>query len=176
MNLSASGSARNRSSGAKRSTRITSVSGTRSTTSGTGSCQSVYVGIYADVDAGPREYGSYHMDDQVGFFRGDWCANIGTSEIPIEIHVAYVYDSDGDGGKTTSYFGIALLGHSTDPNSDGRPAAPIHRRCSTRSGHSRGSPRSSTEATRRTTTKGTRSWPLVRQTRTRRRRQTTGSC
>jgi hypothetical protein len=77
---------------------------------------SVYVGIYADVDAGPREYGSYHMDDQVGFYQGDWCASIGSSEIPVTIHVAYVYDSDGDGGKTPSYFGIALLGHSTDPN------------------------------------------------------------
>ncbi len=76
----------------------------------------LYVGIYADVDAGPREYGSYHMDDQVGFFRGDWCANIGSSEIPIMIHVAYVYDNDGDDGRTPSYFGIALLGHSTDPN------------------------------------------------------------
>ena len=86
---------------------------------------SVYVGIYADLDAGPREYGSYHMDDQVGFFTGDWCANIGSSEIPIEIHVAYVYDSDGDRGLTPSYFGIALLGHSTDPNSrNGLPYYP----------------------------------------------------
>ncbi len=86
---------------------------------------SVYVGIYADLDAGPREYGSYHMDDQVGFFQGDWCVSIGSSEIPIEIHVAYVYDGDGDGGLTTSYFGIVLLGHSTDPNgSNGLPYYP----------------------------------------------------
>ena len=80
---------------------------------------SVYVGIYADLDAGPREYGSYHMDDQVGFFVGDRCASIGSSEIPIEVHVAYVYDGDGDDGQTPSYFGIVLLGHSTDPNARG---------------------------------------------------------
>lgn len=86
---------------------------------------SVYVGIYADVDAGPREYGSYHMDDQVGFFNDEWCASIGSSEIPISIHVAYVYDGDGDDGRTPSYFGIALLGHSTDPNGrDGHPRYP----------------------------------------------------
>ncbi len=86
---------------------------------------SVYVGLYADVDAGPREYGSYHMDDQVGFFEGDWCASVGSSEIPISIHVAYVYDGDGDDGRTTSYFGIALLGHSTDPNGyNGHPRYP----------------------------------------------------
>lgn len=78
--------------------------------------ENIYVGLYADLDAGPREYGSYHMDDHVGFFRGDWCASIGSYEIPLEIHVAYVYDEDGDGGLTTSYFGIVLLGHSTDPN------------------------------------------------------------
>jgi hypothetical protein len=86
---------------------------------------SVYVGLYADLDAGPREYGSYHMDDQVGFYRGDWCASIGSSEIPIGIHVAYVYDSDGDNGRTPSYFGIALLGHITDPNmANGLPHYP----------------------------------------------------
>jgi hypothetical protein len=38
---------------------------------------------------------------------------------------AYVYDADGDGGRTTSYFGIAFLGHSTDPNGkDGLPWFP----------------------------------------------------
>jgi hypothetical protein len=85
----------------------------------------LYVGIYADLDAGPREYGSYHMDDQVGFYRGDWCAVVGNSELPVEIHVAYVYDGDGDDGRTPSYFGFVLLGHSTDPNMrDGLPYYP----------------------------------------------------
>ena len=86
---------------------------------------SIYVGIYADLDAGPREYGSYHLDDQVGFFLGDRCVSIGSSEIPVEVHVAYVYDGDGDGGETPSYFGIVLLGHSTHPNgTNGLPFYP----------------------------------------------------
>lgn len=71
----------------------------------------VYIGIYADVDAGPREYGSYHMDDQVGYWEGVWCAPKGDGEYPVMVRVGYVYDSDGDNGKTPGYFGIALLGY-----------------------------------------------------------------
>ena len=86
---------------------------------------SVYVGIYADVDAGPRIYGSYHMDDLVGYWTGQWCARQGEAEIPIDIRVAYVYDPDGDDGKTTSYFGISLMGNSSDPNGfNGLPSFP----------------------------------------------------
>jgi hypothetical protein len=82
----------------------------------------IYVGIYGDFDAGPREYGSYHMDDQAGFYSGTWCARRGEAEVPISINVAYIYDGDGDGGVTPSYFGITLLGHITDPNmKDGLP-------------------------------------------------------
>jgi hypothetical protein len=72
---------------------------------------SVYIGLYADVDAGPREYGSYHMDDQVGYWEGVWCAPEGNGEHPVILRVGYVYDSDGDNGKTPGYFGIALLGY-----------------------------------------------------------------
>ncbi|HUV35376.1 MAG TPA: hypothetical protein VMX58_00370 [Patescibacteria group bacterium] len=70
-----------------------------------------YIGIYADLDAGPREYGSYHMDDQVGYWEGVWCAPKGDGEYPVMVRVGYVYDSDGDNGRTPGYFGIALLGY-----------------------------------------------------------------
>ncbi|MDD3642253.1 MAG: hypothetical protein PHQ19_02155, partial [Candidatus Krumholzibacteria bacterium] len=80
---------------------------------------SLYVGIYADVDAGSRLHGSYHMDDLVGYWTGQRCARKGEAEIPIDVRVAYVYDADGDNGATTSYFGITLLGYSTDPNGSG---------------------------------------------------------
>lgn len=73
----------------------------------------VYIGIYADVDAGPRIYGSYHMDDLVGYWEGIRCAKKGDVEVPVWVRVAYVYDEDGDGGKTEGYFGIVLLGHTT---------------------------------------------------------------
>lgn len=92
---------------------------------GTNFLTNLYVGIYADLDAGPREYGSYHMDDQVGFYSGWWCAKKDQAEIPMQIRVAYVYDDDGDEGRTPAYFGIALMGHSTDPNGfDGLPWFP----------------------------------------------------
>ncbi len=74
----------------------------------------VYVGIYADVDAGPVTYGSYHMDDQVGYWSGTHCARKGNGEYPVQFSIVYVYDGDGDGGMTPGYFGIALFGHNDD--------------------------------------------------------------
>jgi hypothetical protein len=74
--------------------------------------EQVYFGIFADLDAGPRTYGSYHMDDQVGFWSGIHCAPKDDAEIPVHLHVAYVHDNDFDGGLTPAYFGIAILGHS----------------------------------------------------------------
>ncbi len=71
----------------------------------------VYIGIYADVDAGPRDHGSYHMDDEVGYWEGVWCAQKSDIEWPVNLYVGYVYDSDGDDGKTPGYFGIALMGY-----------------------------------------------------------------
>ena len=72
---------------------------------------SLYIGIYADVDAGPRTRGSYHMDDMVGSFAGVVCAPLADYEIPVKVRVAYVYDNDGDGGITNGYFGIALINY-----------------------------------------------------------------
>lgn len=70
----------------------------------------VYIGIYADLDAGPREFGSYFNDDLVGFWEGIRCAAKAGAEVPQRIRVVYVYDADGDGGRTTGYFGILFLG------------------------------------------------------------------
>lgn len=72
----------------------------------------IYVGIYADLDAGSRNHGTYYMDDKVGFWDGTWCAAKGNAEYPVDMSLAYVYDDDGDGGITTGYFGIVVLGHS----------------------------------------------------------------
>ncbi|HSG29842.1 MAG TPA: hypothetical protein VLA34_15275, partial [Candidatus Krumholzibacterium sp.] len=84
-----------------------------------------YIGIYADLDAGPRDRGNYHRDDKVGLWRGEWCAPRGNGEYPVDISIAYVYDDDGDGGRTTGYFGIAVLGHS--PQFTGAPPALMQR-------------------------------------------------
>ncbi|MCX5753154.1 MAG: hypothetical protein NTW97_05845 [Candidatus Krumholzibacteria bacterium] len=73
--------------------------------------QNVYFGIYADLDAGPRNYPTYFKDDLIGSWSGTWCAPIGGGvEMPERISTLYVYDNDGDGGKTQGYFGVVLLG------------------------------------------------------------------
>jgi len=74
--------------------------------------ESVILGIYADLDAGPRQYGSYYMDDMVGHYYGFACARKGNTEYPQLVNIAYVYDADGDKGLTPGYFGIAVLGHT----------------------------------------------------------------
>lgn len=81
----------------------------------------VYVGIYADVDAGPVEYGSYHRDDQVGLWEGEYCAPWGDGQKPIRMTIAYVYDNDGDNGRTLGYFGIMVLGYNTHGYGPSRP-------------------------------------------------------
>jgi hypothetical protein len=78
--------------------------------------ESVMLGIYADLDAGPREYGSYYMDDMVGYYEGFACALKGDTEFAQMVNVAYVYDADGDNGRTPGYFGIAILGHTMNEN------------------------------------------------------------
>lgn len=87
----------------------------------------IYIGFYADVDAGPRDIGTYHMDDQVGYWAGDWCASKGEAEQLVNIYTAYVYDSDGDNGRTPGYFGIVLLGHTTTVNGSDSPRFPSKR-------------------------------------------------
>jgi len=70
----------------------------------------IYVGIYADLDAGPRNRGNYFKDDRVGVYEGTWCAPPSGSEYPVNLSVVYVYDNDGDDGQTKGYFGIVFLG------------------------------------------------------------------
>ncbi|UCF05982.1 MAG: hypothetical protein JSV33_02795 [bacterium] len=85
------------------------------TNNGSNYLTDVYLGLYVDVDAGPRHYGSYHMDDQVGCWTGSGCAKMTNGEKPVRIKMVYGYDDDGDRGETPGYFGIAILGYPTDP-------------------------------------------------------------
>lgn len=93
------------------------------TNSGLDYLSDIYIGIYADLDAGPRDRGAYYMDDLIGFWEGRRCAPKGTAQYPVTIRVAYVHDADGDEGRTTGYFGIALLGHTQ--SIDGSYAPPF---------------------------------------------------
>ncbi len=84
----------------------------------------IYIGIYADLDAGPRERGTYYMDDLVGLWEGPRCAPKGDMEYPVDLKIAYVYDADGDNGATPGYFGVLLLGHTTSIQGGFAPAYP----------------------------------------------------
>jgi hypothetical protein len=76
--------------------------------------QNVYAGIYADLDAGPRDMPNYYKDDQIGWWSGIYCAQVNGTEMPERFQAMYVYDSDGDNGRTKGYFGVVLLGSSLD--------------------------------------------------------------
>lgn len=72
----------------------------------------LYIGFFADGDAGSRETDNYWEDDATGFLPIPVdCTDLG----PVSIDIAYTYDADGDEGNTPGYFGILFLGHTTDP-------------------------------------------------------------
>ncbi len=85
--------------------------------------ENIYAGIYADLDAGPRNLGNYFRDDMIGTWEGIWCARVGEASIPVRFSVVYSYDADGDGGRTPGYFGLVFLGSWTQTSRDLVPAA-----------------------------------------------------
>jgi len=85
---------------------------------GTNVLEDVYIGFFADGDAGPRNLDNYWEDDLSGFARVPIkCTDLG----PVSMDIAFTYDADGDNGKTLGYFGIMFLGHTTDPTGETAP-------------------------------------------------------
>lgn len=85
---------------------------------GTVALEDVYIGMFADMDAGHRTTPNYWEDDATGFVRAAApCGIDGT----VNLDIAYGYDADGDGGQTNGYFGILLLDHTTDPTGQNAP-------------------------------------------------------
>jgi hypothetical protein len=85
---------------------------------GNDALQDVYIGFFADGDAGPRDIDNYFNDDGTGFVSVPvLCTDLG----PVSMDIAYTYDVDGDDGKTPGYFGVLFLGHTTDPNGEFAP-------------------------------------------------------
>lgn len=83
--------------------------------------EDIYIGFFADGDAGRRDREQYWMDDCTGLWEGIVCAQKGDREVPVRVSIAYFYDKDGDDGEATGYFGILFLGHDTDPLGDNAP-------------------------------------------------------
>jgi hypothetical protein len=73
--------------------------------------EDVYVGLFVDGDAGPRDRSNYWQDDLTArVFVPVTCTNLG----PVQFDFAYTYDADGDDGRTLGLFGVAVLDHTTD--------------------------------------------------------------
>jgi hypothetical protein len=85
---------------------------------GTDILQNVYIGFFADCDAGSRDTDRYWDDDCTGrTYVPARCTDLG----PVAIDVAYTYDCDGDDGQTLGYFGVMFMGHTTDPTGEKAP-------------------------------------------------------
>jgi len=78
---------------------------------GVSSISDVYIGFFADADIGPRDGTGTASDDMAGSFSGAWKASDG-SWVPVE--VGYMWDA-AEENRLDGYFGIAFLGHDTDP-------------------------------------------------------------
>jgi hypothetical protein len=81
--------------------------------------EDLYIGFFADCDAGPRDRDNYWEDDATGrLFVPVACTDLG----PVQVDIAYTFDPDGDEGQTLGYFGVMFLGHTTDPTGQSAPA------------------------------------------------------
>lgn len=80
----------------------------------------VYLGFFADCDIGPREAEQVAEDDFAGFWEGRRVERVGAQNRNVKISIGYMFDDDGDEGKSEGYIGLMFLG-AQDPNGDGLP-------------------------------------------------------
>ena len=81
--------------------------------------ENMYIGFFADGDAGSRDVDNYYEDDGAALFRNPVvCTDLG----PVSLDIAFCYDVDGDEGATNGYFGIMFLDHPTDPTGENGPS------------------------------------------------------
>lgn len=83
--------------------------------------EDIYLGYFADCDAGNRDTDEYWQDDCTNFIRNQRCVNLGGRQVPVRMEIGYAYDCDGDDGKVTGYFGVMFLGHTIDPTGETAP-------------------------------------------------------
>jgi len=80
--------------------------------------QDIYIGMYIDGDVGPLDKENYWEDDMTGRASiPTFCTDLG----PTQADVAYMFDADGDDGRTPGYFGITFLDHTTDTSGVSAP-------------------------------------------------------
>jgi hypothetical protein len=80
--------------------------------------EDVYIGFFADGDAGPRDVDNYWEDDATGRVAVPvLCTDLG----PVSMDIAFTFDADGDNGRTLGYLGIMFLDHTVDPTGERAP-------------------------------------------------------
>ncbi|HEU4365102.1 MAG TPA: hypothetical protein VFT13_06505, partial [Candidatus Krumholzibacteria bacterium] len=80
--------------------------------------EDVFIGFFADGDAGPRDVDNYWEDDATGRIAEPVvCTDLG----PVSMDIAFVFDADGDAGRTPGYLGIMFLDHTIDPTGEVAP-------------------------------------------------------
>jgi len=80
--------------------------------------EDVFIGFFADGDAGSRDVDNYFEDDGAALYRNPVvCTDLG----PVSLDIAFCYDVDGDEGNTDGYFGILFLDHPVDPTGEMGP-------------------------------------------------------
>src|SRR5262249_58598462 len=58
--------------------------------------------------------------DLAGFWEGSRTVRVGTQLRNVKVSIGYMWDDDGDEGKSDGYIGLMFLG-AQDPNGDGIP-------------------------------------------------------
>ncbi len=85
---------------------------------GTNTLEDVFIGFFADGDAGPRSVENYWEDDATGRIAIPvQCTDLG----PVSMDIAFTFDADGDNGRTPGYLGIMFLDHTVDPTGEKAP-------------------------------------------------------
>jgi hypothetical protein len=87
---------------------------------GLGPLADVYLGFFADCDIGPREGENVSEDDYAGFWEDKRTVRVGGRPKTVRLSLGYMFDDDGDEGKSDGYIGLMFLG-AQDPNGDGLP-------------------------------------------------------
>lgn len=84
----------------------------------------IYIGFFADVDAGPKQQDRYWTDDLVGYTRVDTTVfnesiSGACAREKISVDLVYIWDAPDNGttivgGDVPGYMGLMFLGHTTD--------------------------------------------------------------
>lgn len=87
--------------------------------------KNIYIGFFADVDAGPKQQDRYWTDDLCGYVKVDTTV-INTTQTgacareKLKMDITYIFDAPDNGstiagGDVPGFFGVMFLGHTTDP-------------------------------------------------------------